>query len=236
MARGERILAHAASLAPTSDSEAAFDIRAALEGWTRARFWSLVHAATTARHRTLPDWRRFLAAHPDRSMLLRFLNNPEFETDDKTWANLRYYVEFCERGYLGLKLRWRLDAAAFDRECCRPEIEYAETKTIPEYRRDGPSARLRMAEMLRPLAASGTRVYLVRIPQYTPLDARQDALVDFDADMGRLAGEVGARYLPASIAPAGFRDDRDNFRDAEHLHHDSSRVYCKLLRAALGAP
>lgn len=240
-ARGDKILQHATDSARSlglnvNATPPPFDVRTALEGWTRNRFYGLLHSATPARRRTLPQWLMLLKSwrvgEYQRGDLLRFLNNEVYRFDFKAWDSYRYYVEFCKHGYLGLKLKWLLPLPEFERTQFKEVDASMRTKTLPEYQKDGLTYREQAFEVLRGFRERGTRIVLVRIPEYHKLIETENES-GFDNDMHILASRLGVRYISQDIVPAEFMTNPDNFRDAEHLHYDSSLVYGKILVYAL---
>lgn len=237
VARGEKIIQHGEDtkelLPPDRRVLPAFDLRRMLEAWARDRTWGILHSASAARHRTIAQWCEFFPAwHASRysqTVLLRFLNNSDPTIDEQRWRDQHFYVEFFTNGYLGLKLRRLIDAAQFDRECYQPYLDYLQTKIAPEYQRDHEAYIARMRTDLETFRQKGTHIVLVRIPQYAPLDDRENQLLNFDNDMKQLANFLDAPYLSIAIVPKSFTSNRDNFRDASHLHYESSITYSQLL-------
>lgn len=239
--RGDKIVAHAAeqarALGLTAKTDAVSrDPRTMLEQWTRDRVYTVLHCATPARRRTLPQWLSLLRAWRNNTYragdLLRFLNNEAFSTDETTWASMRYYVEFCSNGYLGLKLRWKVSPDEFERTLSAPLIKEIETTTAERYRLDSPACLEKTERLLARFRDKGTRVVLVRLPEYARLLDAEDAL-GFARDLEALARRLGATLVTPDLVGREFCTNTDHFRDAEHLHHDSSIPYSRTLAERL---
>lgn len=209
--------------------------RARLDGALAQGFSQILRSADPRYHRSLADFARLIRTPAIVAESLeeagRFLTTGH--TGKELLGGGRYYIAYTDSGFMGLVMRRAWELEEFRRLGLEPSERYYKQETFPSYRADSGAYFAAARDRLSRLRQGGTRIVLVRMPVYRAFQELEDRETGFDAQIAGFARDLGLPLIVPEQIAGDLTGDVRNFRDAAHLHEQSSFIVSTRLAAAI---
>jgi len=211
------------------------ECRARIERALAATFAEVVRSADPNYRRKLGDFLN-LVAYPERiprtlDELGRFLATGR--TAREALADGRYHIGYSADGFLGLEMLkpWESDEV-FAQLALDPLVAFYRQTIFPDYLANKERFFGEAAAEIAKLQRRGVQIVIVQLPEYATFAAGEEEATGFRAELQNFAAKAGVKLILSDQFAAGFMADKQNFRDAVHVHEASS-VYVTARLAEL---